>query len=185
MTSEIRKTRKAWDEPGHAHFLTYSCYRRLPLLSRDRTRRWVINAMEAARRELDVALWAYVIMPEHVHLLLCPRQARYEIRRILGALKRPVATAVKAFLTQRGEREWLERLTVRYPQREVFRFWQPGGGFDHNVFRQKTVAAVVEYIHTNPVRRGLVGDPTDWEWSSARFWEGTSNVPLAMDHPDG
>lgn len=184
MASEPCKTRKAWEEPGHAHFLTYSCYRRLPHLSRERTRRWVIAAMDATRRELDVALWAYVVMPEHVHLLLCPRRACCEMRRILATLKRPVAAAAKAFLTQRRAREWLNRLTVRYPTREVFRFWQPGGGFDHNIFREKSVAAVVEYIHANPVRRGLVGQPTEWEWSSARFWEGGRDVPLAMDHPD-
>ncbi|TWT40568.1 hypothetical protein RAS1_42810 [Phycisphaerae bacterium RAS1] len=185
MESGIRKARKAWDEPGHAHFLSYSCYRRLPLLTRDRTRRWVIDAMQSARREHDAPLCAYVIMPEHVHLLLCPRRPRYEMRRILAALKRPVATAAEAYLLERGEAAWLERLTVRYPTREVFRFWQPGGGFDHNIFQEKTVAAVVENIHANPVRRGLVGCPTDWEWSSARFWEGRRDVLLAMDHPDG
>lgn len=72
MLTSHRKTRRAWDEPGHAHFLTYSCYQRLPLLSRDRTRRWVIEAMDRTRRKLDVHLWAYVIMPEHVHVLLRP-----------------------------------------------------------------------------------------------------------------
>ncbi|TWT39888.1 Transposase IS200 like protein [Phycisphaerae bacterium RAS1] len=185
MESGIRKTRKARDEPGHAHFLTYSCYRRLPLLSRGRTRRWVIDARERARREHDAALWAYVIMPEHVHLLLCPLRPRYEMRHILAALKRPIATAAKAYLLEHGQAAWLDRLTVRYPTREVFRFWQPGGGIDHNIFQQKTVAAVVEYIHANPLRRGLVAHPTDWSWSSARFWEGRSDVPLAMDHPDG
>lgn len=185
MPTTTHKTRKAWDEPGHAHFLTYSCYHRLALLSRDRTRLWVIEAMAATRRNLDVALWAYVIMPEHVHVLLCPRRPHYEMRRILAALKRPVAAAAKAFLVQQKDRDWLERLTVRYPTREVFRFWQPGGGFDHNVFREKTVADVVEYIHANPIRRALVALGTDWKWSSARFWEGKTDIPLAMDHPDG
>jgi hypothetical protein len=70
-----------------------------------------------------------------------------------------------------------------YPSRRVFRFWQAGGGFDHNVFREKTVAAIVDYIHANPVRRSLVDQPTQWEWSSARFWDGCSNVPLRMDDP--
>ena len=184
MERGIRKTREAWDEPGHAHFLTYSCYRRLPLLSRDRTRGWVVKAMHAVRRDLESALWTYVIMPEHVHLLLCPRRPRYEMRVILWALKRPVAAAARAFLIEQGRSDWLERLTVRYPTRVVFRFWQPGAGFDHNIFRERTVAAVVEYIHANPVRRGWVQHPTDWPWSSARFWEGRRDVPLEMDPAD-
>ena len=173
----------AWDEPGHAHFVTFSCFHRLPLLIRDRTRRWIVKSLEETRRKLDVSLWAYVIMPEHVHVLLYPRQANYEMRLILVALKRSVSDAGKRHLEQTGNTPWLNRLKVQYPSREVFRFCQPGGGFDHNLFREKNVPSVIEYIHDNPVRRGLVKNPTDWEWSSARFWDGRSNVPIRMDEP--
>jgi len=72
MKERVRKTRRAWNEIGHAHFLIYSCHQRLSLLTRRRTRRWVIEAMERVRRKQDVALWVYVIMPEHVHILLHP-----------------------------------------------------------------------------------------------------------------
>ncbi|MBU0717323.1 MAG: hypothetical protein KJ749_03665 [Planctomycetes bacterium] len=58
-----------------------------------------------------------------------------------------------------------------------------GGGFDRNIFREKTVPAVIDYIHANPVRRELVQQPTDWPWSSARFWEGWPGVPIRMDEP--
>jgi len=185
MENRPRKTRRAWNEPGHAHYLTYSCYRRLPLLACDRVRRWVVEAFQRTREDLDVALWAYVIMPEHIHVLLHPRGARCEMRRILAALKQPVAKAARLWLEEQGQRAWLERLTVVYPSRRVFRLWQPGGGFDHNVFREKTVPAIVDYIHANPVRRELVEQPTDWEWSSARFWDRWSDVPLRMDDPLG
>jgi putative transposase len=143
----------------------------------------VLDALESIRRDHDVALWAYVIMPEHVHVLLLPRQPQYEMRRILVALKRPVSDAARAYLEEIEDDRWLERLSVEYPSRKVFRFWQPGGGFDRNIFREKTVPAVIDYIHANPVRRGLVAQPTDWEWSSARFWENWPNVLLRMDHP--
>ena len=139
--------------------------------------------MENTRRELRVSLWAYVIMPEHVHLLIYPQHDDYEMRRILAGLKRPVSQEAKKHLEGKGATKWLERLTVHYPTRDVFRFWQPGGGFDHNIFKEKTVAAVIEYMHANPVRRGLVKDPTDWEWSSARFWDGRADVPIRMDEP--
>ena len=178
-----RKTRVAWNEPGYAHFVTFSCFQRLPLLLRDRTRRWVIASLEETRRKLDVSLWAYVIMPEHVHVLLYPWQANYEMRLILVALKRSVSDAAKRHLERTGNTQWLNRLRVQYPSREVFRFWQPGGGFDHNIFREKNVPSVIEYIHDNPVRRGLVKNPTDWEWSSARFWGGWSDFPIRMDEP--
>jgi putative transposase len=182
-TAPIRKSRKTWNETGHAHFLTYSCHKRLPLLTRDRSRERVLAALEAIRRELHVELRAYVIMPEHVHVLLCPQRADYEMRRILAALKRPVSDAARDYLEQTSQTSWLQRLTVRYPSRKVFRFCQPGGGFDHNIFREKTVPAVINYIHANPVRRELVATTTERAWSSARFWEGCEDVPLRMDQP--
>ena len=183
METPVRKLWRAWNEPGHAHFLTYSCFRRLPLLTRDRCRNWVIQALEHTRQTQDVALWAYVIMPEHVHVLLLPRRSNYAMRNILASLKFPVARAAREYLVQAGENDWLERLTVRGPRRSAFHFWQAGGGFDHNVFQDKTLGAILEYIHGNPVRRGLVTTPADWEWSSARFWEGRTDVPLTMDDP--
>jgi putative transposase len=183
MDSPHRKTRKAWNEPGHAHFLTYSCFHRWPLLSKDRSRRWVLDGMEATRDKLDVALWAYVVMPEHVHIVLCPRRDRYDMRLILASLKRGVSKEAKNHLVGAGRHDWIERLTVTYPRRTVFRFWEPGGGHDHNIFRRRTLKEVVDYVHANPVRRGLVARPTDWYWSSARYWRDDDTGPLRMDHP--
>lgn len=184
MVLPIRKTRRVWIEAGHAHFVTYSCYRRLPLLTRSRSRSWVIDALAGVRRLKEIAIWGYVVMPEHVHVLLCPRRRPYEMRAILAALKRPVAKAARAWLLETDAKDWLARLTVRYPGRTVFRFWQAGGGYDQNIVTQRSVETILEYMHANPVRRELVRTPTDWEWSSARFWEGDRNVPLTMDHPN-
>lgn len=183
MPEPIWKTRRAWNEAGHAHFVTYSCYRREPFLTKGRTRRWVIDAIETVRREQNVAIWGYVIMPEHVHLLILPREANYSMSRILAALKRSVSKSAKEHLIANRQSAWLEQLTVRYPNREVFRFWQPGGGFDRNVMRERSIPVILDYIHANPVRRELVKHATDWEWSSARFWDGRRDVPLHMDDP--
>lgn len=183
MELRHKKTREAWNDPGHAHFLTYSCLQRLPLLNSDRTRRWVIDAMEQTRLELRVSLWAYVIMPEHVHVLLFPERKDYEMRRILASLKRSVSKRAREHLVATANTHWLGRLTVRYPGRRVFRFWQSGGGYDHNIFKERTVSAAIQYVHENPVRRGLVESPVEWPWSSARFWEGRTDVPIRMDDP--
>jgi len=139
--------------------------------------------MEATRCKLDVAIWAYVIMPDHVHVLLYPRRATYEMRQVLVALKRPVSDAARVYLQRSQSTRWIDRLTVRYPSRTVFRFWQPGGGFDRNIFREKTVPGVIEYIHNNPVRRGLADDSLEWKWSSARFWAGHLDAPIRLDEP--
>lgn len=179
-----RKSRRTINEPGHAHFLTFSCRKRWPLLSKDRSRQWVIDALSRLRDKRNVAIWAYVIMPEHVHLLLLPRDRVYEMRPILAGLKAPVSRAAKAFLQQTSDDVWLRRLTVRHGDRETFRFWQPGGGYDENIWKEKTVEQVIAYIHANPVRRGLVERPTDWRWSSAQAHVGFEDVPLRIDPVD-
>jgi len=176
-----RKRRRTFNEPGHAHYLTYSCVHGLPLLSSERSRQWVVEAIGAARERDAFDLFAYIIMPEHVHLLLRPRRSAYDMARLLYDLKRPVSWKAKSWLKESGETKWLERLTGRHGARRVFRFWQPGGGFDRNIVSEKGLWNVVEYIHANPVRRGLVERPTDWRWSSAGFWAGDSNPLLRMD----
>ena len=177
----IRHRRKSLDLPNHAHELTFTCYNRYRLLSNERTRRWLVEAFDRARCQLDVHLAAYVIMPEHVHIVVLPQRSEYEMRDILKALKGGVARRAVNVL-RRVNQEWLERLTVRRPSGVVERhFWLPGGGYDRNIVTQRALLQAVNYIHANPVRRGLVESPTDWEWSSARWYEGERDVKLEMD----
>jgi len=150
-------------------------------MDKTRTRLWFIEAIDVARRRWDFDLWAYVIMPEHVHLLLLPRRINYQVATILKAIKQPVARKALAYIRSESPR-WLERLKIERPNgRLEYRFWQQGGGYDRNIHQAKTAWSVVEYIHNNPVRRGLADYPTDWEWSSARWYAGDENVRLEMD----
>ena len=71
-----------------------------------------------------------------------------------------------------------------HPPRQTFRFWQPGCGYDSNLFKSKTIRETIDSIHANPVRRGLVEQPTDWKWSSVAAYEGLSPVPLNIDQID-
>jgi len=183
-TTKRRKLKKSYDIPGHAHFLTYSCHQRLPLLTKDRTRQWVVDELEAARRHHDFCLWAYVVMPEHVHILIRPRTPEYRMADILASLKRNVSKLAKEHLQATKQTVWLKKLEVRRGSRNVFRFWQAGGGYDENIWSDRTLLDVIEYVHANPVRRGLVAQPLEWRWSSAAFWAGESNVPIGMDPID-
>ncbi len=175
-----RKRCVRYNEPGHAHCLTFSCYDGLPLLSEERVCRWMIESLEAARGRHAFDLWGYVLMPEHVHLLLSPRLAEYSISRILHAVKRPVAYRVVAHLGDQSPGK-LRRLAIVRSGRHTYRFWQAGGGHDRNLTTPKAMQDALDYLHKNPVRRGLVERPTDWQWSSAGFWAGEADVPIKMD----
>ena len=95
-------------------------------------------------------------------------------------MKEPVARQAIRHLKSNAP-EWLARITVREGARLRRRFWQPGGGYDRNITSADTLGAIIDYIHANPVRRGLVARAEDWEWSSARWYAGLRPVKLQMD----
>ncbi len=179
--SFFQKRRRRFDEPGQARELVFSCYRRYPFLGRDRTRLWFLEELETARREWSFDLWAYVLMPEHVHLLIYPHGPKPEVGRIVGQIKEAVARRAIAYVEEHAP-QWLARITVHEGGRTRRRFWQPGGGYDRNVVEPSTAHEMVEYIHANPVRRGLVARAEDWEWSSARWYAGVRPVRIEIDH---
>ena len=176
----VEKRRQRYNELGQPRELTFSCYRRYPFLERERTREWFREALEVARLKFGYQLWAYVLMPEHVHLLVYPGNAPDRMSRFLQAVKEPVARNAIAYLKDNAP-DWLARLTVREGNRLRYRFWQPGGGYDRNVTNSTALRAMIDYIHTNPVRRGLVSEAEGWEWSSARWYAGLRPVKIAMD----
>jgi putative transposase len=172
--------RRQYNEPGQAHELTFCCYNRFKFLSAERTCCWLAEALNEARVELQFHLWAYVFMPEHVHLVVFPLQPKYEIRHILKAIKEPVGRRAMKHLRQHSP-EWLPRITRRCGQRIEAHFWQSGGGFDSNVCEPAALWQMIEYIHLNPVRRGLIERASDWKWSSAAWYEGRGSNGLMPD----
>ena len=65
--------------------------------------------------------------------------------------------------------------------RTAHRFRERGGGYDRNLTLPKTIHAAIEYVHANPVRRGLVDSPDEWAWSSARCFTGAGEAVLVPD----
>ena len=177
---KVRKRRRRFDGQGDARELTFSCFHGYQFLARDRTRQWFIEELIACRKKWEFHLWAYVIMPEQVHLLIRPRLPHLDVGRISGGLKEKVARKAIRYLEVKSP-HWLTRITVREGAKLCRRFWQPGGGYDRNAYETTSLHAMINYIHANPVRRGLVARPEDWEWSSARWYAGIRPVLVEMD----
>jgi putative transposase len=178
--THVEKRRVRSNEPGQPRALTFSCSRPYAFLDRDRTRAWFCEALDEARTELAFQLWAYVVMPEHVHVLVYPGDAPERLSGFLQAVKEPVARKAIRYLKSHAP-EWLARGTVREGARLRHRFWQPGGGYDRNITSTKALRAAIDYIHANPVRRGLVATAEVWEWSSARWYAGLRPVQMGID----
>ncbi len=132
----------------------------------------------AYARELHrFQIFAWVIMPEHVHLMLLPRLPDHPVSAILTSLKQPFAREVIA-RWRKLDAPVLNRLIH---SRGETRFWLRGGGYVRNTRADGEFVEKVNYIHANPVRRGLVDNPTDWKWSSARWHAGMRDGELPMD----
>ena len=165
-----RKKVRHFHQPGDLHELTFSCYRRMPLLTNDEWRRRLAKSIDEAGKKCRIELVAFVFMPEHVHLLVNPLSKTGDIEDYLAQLKPPFSKEIKSLLVE-AKSPLLKRLTVRErPRKTCFRFWQEGPGFDRNLFTPAAITASLDYIHNNPVERGLCKRAIDWKWSSARFY---------------
>lgn len=134
-----------YQRTGNLHFVTFSCYRRQPHLGHASARDLFERSLEAMRLRYDFFVAGYVVMPEHVHLLVS-EPARVLLAKALQALKLSVAV-------QRRERPfWLARY------------------YDFNVWSEQKRIEKLRYMHRNPVKRGLVAQPEQWSWSSFQHY---------------
>ena len=175
--------RKSWHSDWDIHCLTFSTFRRQPFFPGKHAADWFLQALAAARQRCRFHLFAYVIMPEHVHLVLQPSPG-VRMQMVLWHLKRPV-TAQALVWVKDCRPEFLTRMTDVQPSGKVaHRFWQRGGGYDRNLRSASDVHEKIGYIHDNPVRRKLVQYAQDWPYSSASDWieQRPGPVPIDWDH---
>ena len=137
---------------GHLHFLTFSCYRRLPLLNTARARNIFVDALEEIRERHRFWVVGYVMMPDHVHLLI-GEPAKGTLSIVLQVLKQRVSRDLR----KNGREGNLQR------------FWQ-SRFYDFNVHSAEKRREKLDYMHANPVKRGLVKSPAEWAWSSWSFY---------------
>jgi putative transposase len=188
MEPSHRKTIKHVHEPGDFHELTFSCFQRQPLLVDEEWRKLLATSITRAVTTHQFRLVAFVFMPEHVHLLVFPERNAGTISALLAAIKRPFSYRIKQLLAETNP-ELLSRLTIRQrPGATTFRYWQEGPGFDRNLVDPVALETSVNYIHNNPVKRGLCQRAIDWKWSSARWFiepgmQVDNDLPLLRQMP--
>jgi putative transposase len=149
---------KRYQQTGNLHFITFSCHHRLPYLASPETKNIVQQLLERTRRSHGFLLTAYVLMPEHIHLLMSEPE-RETLATSLRVLKGESSKLLK------GARD---------------HFWQPRY-FDFNVFSDTKHIEKVRYIHRNPVTRGLVPKPEDYPWSSFKHYATGEPGPIEIE----
>jgi putative transposase len=146
---------------GDLHFFTCSCYQRQPLLGTARRRDLFVRVLEQTRRRYCFVVLGFVVMPEHIHLLISEPD-RHTPSVAMQALKLAFARRVLA--------EQRRRRNLQQPDlfdNTPHHIWQPRF-YDFNVWTERKRIEKLRYMHRNPVKRGLVESPDMWRWSSFR-----------------
>jgi putative transposase len=149
---------RRYQQEGDDHFITFSCYHRLPYLGTPESRNLFLNSLESTRKRYDFQVLGYVVMPEHVHLLLS-EPPEPPLSKALQSLKLSVS-----------------KLSQPKP------FWQTRY-HDFNVLTHNKRVEKLKYMHRNPVVRGLVATPEDWQWSTYRFYAQEAPTPVQVTKP--
>ena len=166
---------------GHLHFLTFSCYRRLPLLGSARSRNLFVQILRSVRKEYGFKLVGYVVMPEHVHLLIS-EPARGTPSTVLKMLKQRVSRQLRRRASRGAPEAQGSFAFVQFDGR-LPQFWQRRF-YDFNVWSRKKKTEKLAYMHANPIKRGLAENPKDWPWSSFAFYQGRGEVLIGIDRVD-
>jgi putative transposase len=187
MPSRLRRH----DEPGHVHFLTVSTFRRLQFFRHVSVRNTFVDAMKSARESYPIRWIGYVVMPEHVHLLVLPQISAtavpVPISVVLRSLKGFAGRMGKAALRDVWRRDRslgtlpLDAWATGTGEKPS---WKPRG-YDHNIIQEAALLEKLQYMHANPVRRGLVDHPEKWPWNSCRFYECADDSLIGMDWDGG
>jgi putative transposase len=134
---------KRFQQSGQTHFVTFCCHHRRPLFIEAPAKITFENSLERVRRSFTLCIYGYVVMPDHVHLLISePPQAT--LADAINSLKQGVSRR----LIDGADHFWQKRY------------------YDFNIRDYSQFQEKLRYIHRNPVERKLCTHSEEWDWSS-------------------
>jgi len=142
-------------QTGNFHAINFCCFRKRPILGTPQSRDKFLKILEQTRQKYSFEVLGYVVMPDHVHLLLTE------------PTENPLSTAIQV-IKQRFSR------TCEEPEVCERRY------YDFNVYTPDKFKEKLRYIHRNPIRRGLVTEPDQWQWSSFTHYLNNTEGPVKL-----
>ena len=164
-----------FDDNSYVHFVTTGTFRNLPYFRNEECCRVLLEELKYYSDKLDFTLPGYVIMPDHIHLLLWWDKTEKSDLRISGIIQAIKGTTARRIinLETSGSLEDLLRAASNsvtknsksHKQNIKYHLWKRGF-YDFNIYTEEKLAEKLNYVHNNPVRAGLVSSPGDYNWSS-------------------
>ena len=154
-------------QSGQSHFVTFSCYHRRLGFTSPEIYDLFLQCLEKMRQHFAMCIYGYVVMPEHVHLLV-NEPGKGTLADAIHFLKLSFAKRVHSVVPP--VRPMVAQVRVRSLDANLgSSFWQKRY-YDRNVRDADEFKVKLRYLHRNPVKRGLVQEPGDWKWSSFRHY---------------
>jgi len=160
----MRSTYKIYNPHG-AFFITSTIVDWLPVFKSRPYFEILVDSIRYSQSAKDLKLYAYVFLDNHFHLIV----SAHNLSNVIGSIKGYTAKEIIRKLKEDRKESLLEKFRqakLKYKIKSEFQIWQesfhPQELITDRIFEQK-----VDYIHMNPVRRGLVKEPEDWEYRSA------------------
>jgi putative transposase len=164
-------TRRVYDSDRHAHFLTFSCYKRRRLLDSDRAKKVVLGVLNSQLAKQQGRCAGFVVMPDHVHAIVW-FPADNQISHFVKQWKQRASIQIKRLL-RTNLISYAKAIDLDDP------VWQ-AGYYDFNIYSERKLLEKLNYMHRNPVEAGLVERAADWPWSSARHHEQGRSVGVPV-----
>ena len=162
-----------FNDNSYAHFITTNTYNNYPYFKDEELCQILIEELEFYSRKYGFALIGYVVMPDHLHLLVWwdkEEKPRLSISKGINSIKTMTAKRIKRRLFYNGGIKYMGRLAdVGQPTQRPFSLWQPGF-YDFNIYSEAKLLEKLNYIHNNPVKTELVSSPECYKWSSWRLY---------------
>ena len=162
------------------HYITSVPHNRLPVFRTEKVKQVMCEALKEARRSASLLLFAYVIMPDHLHALIGSQRKPSEVLRYVNGIS---ARRIISYLQESGFETSLQKLRHADARRQhKYSLW------DHHpnlklITTENGLIEKANYIHLNPVRAGLVERAEDYRWASVRCWQRKplEDEPLLVD----
>jgi putative transposase len=159
------------------HYITFATVEWIDIFTRRKYKDIIVESLQYCRNQKGIELYGYVIMTNHIHLI-CRAKEGFELSDILRDFKRHTAKYILAELqenSQESRREWilgiLQSVGKQNQKNKTYQFWRQDN-HPIELFKAETIKQKLEYIHNNPVEEGIVQNPEDYLYSSARNYAG-------------
>jgi REP element-mobilizing transposase RayT len=154
-------------EPEKAHFITCTIVEWLPVFTSYKRCNILVNALAHCQKHKQMQIYGWVILDTHFHAIVHAP----DLNSTLRDLKSYTAKRLLEQVTQEGQTWLLDELAFRKiaSRPNEYQVWQQGG-HPQAIFSDEMMLQKLDYIHNNPVERGLVAAPEHWRYSSAHEW---------------